>query len=115
MKKDPTLQARDVFIAVFALVFAAMGAGEANAYGPDTGKAIKAATSIFKIIDTPSEINPVQAPVASIEIRPQDFRGEIEFIDVWFRYPLRPTTWVLKGLNLKIHAKESAAIIGESG
>jgi len=34
---------------------------------------------------------------------------------VWFRYPSRPTDWVLKGLNLKIHSNESVAVVGESG
>jgi len=32
----------------------------------------------------------------------ENFRGEIEFKNVWFRYPTRKQDWVLKGLNLKI-------------
>ena len=43
------------------------------------------------------------------------FKGEIEFRDVWFRYPTRRNEWVFKGLNLKIHANESVAVVGESG
>lgn len=39
----------------------------------------------------------------------------IEFKDVWFRYPLKKTHWVLKGLNLKINQNESLAVVGESG
>lgn len=46
---------------------------------------------------------------------PSTFKGEIEFIDVWFRYPLRPKQWVFKGLNLKINPKDCIAIVGESG
>lgn len=34
------------------------------------------------------------------------FLGEIEFRDVWFRYPTRLQQWVFKGLNLKINANE---------
>lgn len=29
-------------------------------------------------------------------------KGEIEFVDVWFRYPTRKEDFVLRGLNLKI-------------
>ena len=45
----------------------------------------------------------------------QKFRGEIEFRDVWFRYPTRKNEWVFKGLNLKINPNESIAVVGESG
>ena len=31
------------------------------------------------------------------------FQGQIEFKDVWFRYPTRAQQWVFKGLNLKIN------------
>ncbi len=46
---------------------------------------------------------------------PEEFKGEIEFKDVWFRYPTRKNEWVFKGLNLKINYRESVAIVGESG
>ena len=54
--------------------------------------------------------------IAKDSIRvPSSFKGEIEFRDVWFRYPLRPKQWVFKGLNLKIKPKDCIAIVGESG
>ena len=43
------------------------------------------------------------------------FRGEVEFQNVWFRYPTRKNDWVLKGLNLKIMPNETVALVGESG
>ena len=43
------------------------------------------------------------------------FRGEVEFQNVWFRYPTRKNDWVLKGLNLKIIPNETVALVGESG
>lgn len=46
---------------------------------------------------------------------PETFKGEIEFKDVWFRYPSRPKQWVFKGLSLKIYPKDRIAIVGESG
>ncbi len=96
------------------MLFGAFGAGQANSYGPDVGKAITAAIKIFKIIDTPSEIDAVQIPNDSLDI-PENFQGEIQFKDVWFRYPLRPKHWVFRGLNLTIKPKDRIAIVGESG
>ena len=42
-------------------------------------------------------------------------RGEIEFRDVWFRYPTRKEDFVLKGLSIKINPNEQVALVGESG
>lgn len=42
-------------------------------------------------------------------------RGEIEFRDVWFRYPTRKEEFVLKGLSIKITPNEQVALVGESG
>ena len=78
------------------------------------GKAKKAGSLIFTLIDIPSKINPVDIPDGSIPV-PNDFKGEIEVKDVWFRYPSRKDEWVFKGLNLKIMPNESVAVVGESG
>ena len=41
-------------------------------------------------------------------------KGEIQFIDIWFRYPTR-RHWILKGINFKINAKETVGLVGQSG
>jgi ATP-binding cassette subfamily B protein len=41
-------------------------------------------------------------------------RGDIEFEDVWFRYP-DSDTYVLEGFSLKIPAGTTVAIVGETG
>jgi ATP-binding cassette subfamily B (MDR/TAP) protein 1 len=105
----------EVFKATFAIMFGAFAAGQANQFGPDMGKAKKAAIKIFTYIDCGSKINAVQLDPHAKSINPETFRGEIEFKDVWFRYPTRKNEWVFKGLNLKINANESVAIVGESG
>jgi len=43
------------------------------------------------------------------------FVGDIEFKDVWFRYPTRPDVWILKNFNLKIKPNEKVAFVGHSG
>ena len=44
-----------------------------------------------------------------------EFKGKIEFKDVWFRYPTRKEDFVLRGLNVTINPSESVALVGESG
>ena len=82
------------------------------------GKAKAAAAKIFGYIDYPSKITAVEQ-VETPEIRrienPDRFVGQIEFKDVWFRYPTRKEDWVLKGLNLIIRPRETVALVGESG
>ena len=45
-------------------------------------------------------------------ISDKTFKGDIEFKDVWFRYPTRKNDWILRGLCLKIRP---IALVGESG
>ena len=66
-------------------------------------------------MDVPSEINAMEAQGAKRTVDPQSFKGEIEFQNVWFRYPTRKNDWILKGLNLKILPNETVALVGESG
>jgi ATP-binding cassette subfamily B (MDR/TAP) protein 1 len=63
----------------------------------------------------PTKIDAVDIKPEAISINKETFKGEIEFRDVWFRYPTRKNEWVFKGLNLKIHPNESVAVVGESG
>lgn len=96
------------------MMFGAFAAGQANQYGPDMGKAKKAGSLIFSLIDLPSKINPVDIPDDSIPVT-KDFKGEIEVRNVWFRYPTRKEEWIFKDFNLKIMPNESVAVVGESG
>lgn len=57
MLNDDDLDGEKVFIAIFAMIFGAFGAGNASAYGPDAEKGKKAAMKVFMITDTPSTIN----------------------------------------------------------
>ena len=114
MLNDSSIDPEDIFLAMFAIIFAAFGAGQASSYGPDAQKAIAPAMNVFKVTDTPTKINAVEIDEGSIDV-PKDFVGSIEFKNIWFRYPMRPKHWVFKGLNLKINPKDSIAVVGESG
>lgn len=54
---DPSIDGEKVMIAIFAIIWGAFGAGQAAAYGPDAAKGKAAGLKIFKITDTPSDIN----------------------------------------------------------
>lgn len=87
------------------MVFGAMSCGQAQQFGPDLGKARRAAERIFEILD--------YQEVSVVQIQQEDESNQvgqilenrqvaIEFKNVWFKYPTRETEWVLKDLNLKI-------------
>ena len=107
------------YIAMFVFIFAAFTAAQAQAMGPDMQKAKAAALKIFRIIRRPSEIDVLdnEGAYTSVgnDVNAETFKGEIEFKDVWFRYPTRLDQWIFRGLNLKINSNESIAIVGESG
>ena len=51
------MKPKNVFIAIFGIMFGAFNAGNAAAFAPDMGKAKAAATRIFNIMNYPSTIN----------------------------------------------------------
>lgn len=91
-------------------MYAAFQVGNSQSMGPDVAKAKKAAFKIFSYIDVESRID----PMAEKGVAPGSFK-EIQFKDVWFRYPAKKSHWVFKGLNLSVHKNESLAVVGESG
>lgn len=103
-------------ITIFAILFGASQAGTAMSLGPDLGKAVIAATNVFRIIEYPSKINAIDQDKKPNEfVSADNIRGVIEFKDVWFRYPTRREDFVLRGLNITINPNESVALVGESG
>jgi len=66
-----------------------------------------AAESVFNLIDTPAE------PAGGIELV-QRTKGNLEFINTEFSYDGQEQL-ALKGINLKVHAGETVALVGMSG
>jgi len=113
--KELDADPENTFIAIFVIMFAAFGAGQAQQFGPSTGKAMKAAMRIFSIIDEPSEICIDDKEESNVVTEDENFSGTIEFRNVWFRYPTRPDVWILKDFSLKINPQDHIALVGESG
>jgi len=70
---------------------------------------LAAAERIFSIMDTIPEIKDHPETVNISE-----FKNEIEFKDVWFRYQ-EDSPYVLKNINLNIKRGEVVAFVGQSG
>jgi ATP-binding cassette subfamily B (MDR/TAP) protein 1 len=74
----------DVYIGVYVLFTAAMGSGVSLSNAPSVGKARESASTIFTITDEKSLID-----VRNTEGVKEVKRGEIEFVNVDFKYPSR--------------------------
>ena len=104
-----------MFTAMFTILYGGFAAANASQWGPDAGKAAKAAARIFMVIDKPPIIDAVNVDEKQVQKLPEQFTGKIEFRGVWFRYPTRLHEWVFKGLDLTIEPNDTIAIVGESG
>jgi len=67
--------------------------------------ALASSQRIFDLLSTPTERK-------GGKILP-DFRGEVEFRDVWFAY--EPGKWVLRGVSFRLRVGEKVALVGPTG
>ncbi|CAG9460904.1 unnamed protein product [Pedinophyceae sp. YPF-701] len=101
----------DILKALFAVIFAAIGLGQAQMAFPDLGKAMGAVKHVFTALDRKSLVDP-SSPDGDC---PDSVVGEMEIKNVVFRYPARPTITVLKGISVSVPAGKTVALVGESG
>ncbi|KAJ8098949.1 P-loop containing nucleoside triphosphate hydrolase protein [Lipomyces tetrasporus] len=99
------------FISLMAIITGTQSAGQVFSYAPDMAKAKEAAESIMNltaqkpVIDTWNESG----------IFPREVKGNIEFANVYFRYPSRPDIPILRSLSFSIKQGQFAAFVGSSG
>ncbi|XP_036912141.1 ATP-binding cassette sub-family B member 5 [Sturnira hondurensis] len=70
-----------------------------------------AAFNIFQIINK----KPAIGNFSTTGYKPECIEGTIEFKNVSFSYPSRPSVKILKGLNLEIKSGETVALVGPNG
>ncbi|KAF3938618.1 hypothetical protein ABW19_dt0202138 [Dactylella cylindrospora] len=99
------------FVCFTAVIFGAQSAGTIFSFTPDMGKAKNAAQTLKELFDRKPEIDSWSDEGERI---PQ-VEGTIEFHDVHFRYPSRPTQPVLRGLSLIVKPGQYVALVGPSG
>ncbi|KAF6830772.1 ABC transporter [Colletotrichum musicola] len=103
-------------VVYIAVVQGGMSAGQWLSFGPNIAKAKTAADRIVALRD--NDDDDTLPPGRVSDVVPYEVHYEkgveIDFKDVWFSYPTRPTP-VLKGLDLHIERGQFAAIVGPSG
>eukprot|EP00164_Ancoracysta_twista_P001384 GFYU01001804.1.p1 GENE.GFYU01001804.1~~GFYU01001804.1.p1 ORF type:complete len:1235 (+),score=430.50 GFYU01001804.1:168-3872(+) len=109
--KDGEMNFGDVLQVFFAIVMAAMGAGQASTFAPDMGKAKAATSAVFSIIDREVTVDSRSTGGKAV----QSVEGEIEFVDVSFTYPSRPDTQIFDKMSLTVKKGQTVALVGSSG
>ena len=108
------LEFGDMIKAIFALAFAAQGAGQASAFAGDKAKANEAKDHIFQLLAREPEIpnDPWrEEPLAADQtIVDKDFHGAIEFHDVSFRFKKQSYCFFLSFFFL--HSTRSNPLLG---
>ena len=100
-----------VFTVLFSVEIAATSASMISPQITGLVNAASAASELFSIIDKPSLLD----PLGEEGMRPADCHGHIEVRNLDFAYPSRPSTLVLRGLNITIPARRTTALVGASG
>ncbi|KAL4772992.1 P-loop containing nucleoside triphosphate hydrolase protein [Aspergillus nidulans var. acristatus] len=103
----------ETFFMVFvAVIFGGQAAGFLLGYTVNTAKAHTAANNIIHLLGSRPSIN---ASTGRQETVQSDSDTAIEFKDVHFSYPARPTVPVLQGLSFKVKKGEHIGVVGASG
>ncbi|XP_025013797.2 putative multidrug resistance protein [Ricinus communis] len=106
------ISAEHLFQAFLILLFTAYVIAEAGSMTSDLSKGGNAIRSVFTILDRKSEIDPDSSWGLDIK---KEIKGRVDLKNVFFAYPTRPDQMIFKGLNLKIDAGNTVALVGPSG
>ncbi|USW55203.1 Putative Type 1 protein exporter [Septoria linicola] len=103
-----------VYAVVFLILDASFVVGQFAPFLEIFARAAAAKATIQELLDESSTTHN-SGTYRKSDLTP-DFTGkDIEFSDVEFQYPARPTVKTLKGLNLKLEAGTFISIVGKSG
>ncbi|CAN1325845.1 Putative multidrug resistance protein [Linum perenne] len=102
-----------LFQAFLILLFSAYIIAEAGSMTNDLSRGGSAVQSVLAFLDRKTEIDP-DTQYGSENNR-REIRGKVEMKEVYFAYPSRPDQMIFKGLNLKIDAGKTVALVGPSG
>ncbi|KAK0070339.1 multidrug resistance protein 1A, partial [Biomphalaria pfeifferi] len=110
--REKDMEFADVFLVFGAIVFGAMGMGNASAFAPDVGKAQTSARHIIYLLDSKPSLD--YSSTDGIVLQ-DSCEAEVKFEAVTFRYPTRPTVQVAQGLTFSVSPGETLALVGSSG
>ncbi|OIW21800.1 hypothetical protein TanjilG_10976 [Lupinus angustifolius] len=101
----------DIMKSFMILIITALAIAETLALTPEIVKGSQALGSVFSILQRKTAINPNDPNSKMVS----DIKGDIEFKNVSFKYPMRPDIIIFDNLNLKVSAGKSLAVVGQSG
>jgi ABC-type multidrug transport system fused ATPase/permease subunit len=101
---------KTVMPSFFLIITATFSLAESLSFIGDIAAARSVAKKIFAIIDKKSEIDVFDDKNQGKIL--EKLEGSIEFDNVFFNYPSRPEARILKGLNLRIPAGKTVALVG---
>uniref|UniRef100_A0A7N0VGP3 Uncharacterized protein n=2 Tax=Kalanchoe fedtschenkoi TaxID=63787 RepID=A0A7N0VGP3_KALFE len=105
-------EAKNLFQVFFILMSTGKHIADAGSMSSDIAKGTGAVKSVFKILDRKSEIIPDDPKGIKAK---GNIKGIIELKKVVFCYPSRQDRMIFTGLDLKIEAGKTMALIGQSG
>ncbi|XP_018426935.1 PREDICTED: multidrug resistance protein 1B-like [Nanorana parkeri] len=100
-----------VLIVFFSVLIGTFSLGQAAPNLESIANARGAAFEVYHIINKPRPID----SSSNIGHKPDKLIGNIDFKNIHFSYPTRPDTQILKGLNIKVQAGKTVALVGASG
>lgn len=101
----------DIIKSFMVLIITALAVAETLALAPDIVKGSQALGSVFAVLGRKSAINPDDQTSITVI----DTKGDIEFKNVSFKYPVRPNITIFDELKFKVSAGQRMAIVGPSG
>src|SRR3569623_1194646 len=96
------------------ILYAAMVAGGVGTIAEVWGDVMRAAGATERLLEL-LRAQPAITEVSAPRILPTPQRATIEFDRVGFRYPARPDTHALDGIDLVVRPGETVALVGPSG
>ncbi|XP_011096469.1 ABC transporter B family member 9-like [Sesamum indicum] len=101
----------DVVNVILAIMVAGSSMAQMSPCLNSFSAAQAAAYEMFEAISRQSLIDPCDTSGIVLE----NLEGEIEFQDIYFRYPSRPNVQIFSGLSLHVQKGKTLALVGQSG
>ncbi|XP_055915258.1 multidrug resistance protein homolog 65-like [Eupeodes corollae] len=111
-KTDPEYTPAVLMIAFLGILIGVDKIARCSPFLDAISSAIGSAVPIYEVIDSATDIDPMSSEG---KMHDSELKGNIEFQDVFFSYPSREEVIVLRGLNLKVRAGQTVALVGHSG
>ncbi|KAJ0086194.1 hypothetical protein Patl1_09515 [Pistacia atlantica] len=101
----------DIMNSFMVLIITALAIAETLALTPDIVKGTQALGSVFSILYRNTAIQPNDPSSKMVT----DIKGNVDFRNVCFRYPVRPDITIFEDFHLRVSAGKSLAVVGQSG